>query len=133
MLHRRNVVAALADFFVSLSEPGRRALVALAAEPLPDAGGRVSSLLLKMYDDREADAMILVLTPDTAARFASEIDAGKPDPHPLARSVVEALSLMTEEERRGFGLHAMRILAEKRPRNLADDAAIVRLSDYRKE
>lgn len=74
-------------------------------------------------------AMILVLTPDTAARFADEIDAGKPDPHPLARAVVQALAQMSEEDRRAYAFHGLRILADRRPSNLAGGRGSVDPSD----
>lgn len=75
-------------------------------------------------------AMILVLTPDTAARFADEIDAGKPDPHPLARSVIEALSQMSEDDRRAYALHGARILMHRARSILAGGPGNDGLSDH---
>lgn len=74
-------------------------------------------------------AMILVLTPDTAARFAGEIDAGKPDPHRLARSVVQALAQMSEDDRRAYALHGARILMHRQRSNLASGRDNVPSSD----
>jgi hypothetical protein len=74
--------------------------------------------------------MILVLTPDTAARFADEIDAGRPDPHPLARSVIEALSQMSEEDRRAYAMHGVRVLMHRARSNLAGGRDNVPSSDH---
>ena len=74
-------------------------------------------------------AMILVLTPDTAAQFADEIDAGRPDPHPLARAVVQALAQMSEEDRRAYALHGARILMHRARSHLADGRGNVPPSD----